>query len=97
MLLCSEEDTPTDQQQPLPTEESDTTFHHLSLHALQGTQGAATIRFNGLIQGTNVHMDSGSSDNFIHPRIVQHLGIPIVHTTTIRVLGGTGKILSSNE
>lgn len=97
LFHCEEDDDPGGDVEPPP--EVDATLHHLSLHALRGTSGAATIRFHGNILGIAVQvlLDGGSSDNFLHPRIVQHLGIPIEYTSTVRVLGSTGTILSTNE
>ncbi|XP_028776266.1 uncharacterized protein LOC114733022 [Neltuma alba] len=98
MMLHSEEDSEdvTEEHDEVPVE---STFHHLSLHALRGTQGPATIRFNGSIYGTNVQilLDGGSSDNFLHPRIVQHLQLPVEQTTEVRVLGGIGPIKRTNQ
>ncbi|XP_028802456.1 uncharacterized protein LOC114757550 [Neltuma alba] len=100
MLLQSEGESNEEEDETPEIIEADATLHHLSLYALRGTQGPATIRFQGTIQGTTVQilLDGGSSDNFIHPRIVAHLRLPIEEATPIRVLGGTGgKILKSAE
>ncbi|XP_028754553.1 uncharacterized protein LOC114714022 [Neltuma alba] len=97
LLHDDEEDVPAIEEVEL--KEPEMTIHHLSLHALRGTQGPATIRFNGEIEGTKVQilLDGGSSDNFLHPRIVRHLKIPVELTPEVKVLGGTGRILTSSE
>lgn len=66
-------------------------LHHLSLHALRGTHGPATIRFEGSMFGTTIQvlLDGGSSDNFLHPRIADHLQLPRETTPDLRVMGGT--------
>lgn len=99
MLLCEEDEEVVIEQTEPEMPEVEATIHHLSLHAFRGTQGAATIRFNGEILGSQVQilLDGGSSDNFLHPRIAHHLQIPIQQMPEIRVLGGTGKIMSSTE
>ncbi|XP_028794470.1 uncharacterized protein LOC114750095 [Neltuma alba] len=71
------------------------TIHHLSLHAYHGSPGKATIRFVGVIGGTEVQilLDGGSSDSFIHPRIAQHLGLAIEKTKNVRVMIGDGNAM----
>ena len=48
---------------------------HLSFNALHGAAGAATMRFEGTINGVTVQilLDSGSSDSFMQPRLAQFL------------------------
>ena len=66
--VASEESPPISPQ----SGEETPSLHHLSLQAFQGQTGKATIRFEGSIMGTMVQvlLDGGSSDSFIHPRIV---------------------------
>ncbi|XP_028755422.1 uncharacterized protein LOC114714818 [Neltuma alba] len=101
MMLQSEEEAHEDSKYMVGEEqgEAEVTLHHLSLYALRGTHGPATIRFNGSILGTNMQilLDGGSSDTFIHPRMVHHLKLPIEIAKEIRVLGGFGRILRTNE
>lgn len=71
--------------------------HHLSLNALNGSHGAGTMRFQGQIHGIDVTvlLDSGSSDNFLQPRIANCLQIPIQSTTQFPVLVGNGNSLTT--
>lgn len=54
----------------LPTNTDDLN-HHLSFNALKGSHSLGTLRFTGTIKGTRVQilLDSGSSDNFLQPRL----------------------------
>lgn len=71
--------------------------HHLSLNALNGSHGMGTMRFQGHIQGiaVTVLLDSGSSDNFLQPRIAQSLHLPIQSNTQFQVLVGNGHSLTT--
>ena len=79
----------------------DTSLHqeitdpHLSLNAYHGSNGVATIRFSGSINGTQVQvlLDAGSSDNFIQPRVTKHVSLPIDPSKTFRVMVGSGNFL----
>jgi hypothetical protein len=71
--------------------------HHLSLNALNGSHGAGTLCFHGQIQGVHVSvlLDSGSSDNFLQPRIAHCLNIPIESTEQFKVMVGNGNSLET--
>ncbi|XP_028771630.1 uncharacterized protein LOC114728840 [Neltuma alba] len=100
MMLLNEDDKDIPFIEEVEIKEPEVTLHHLSLHALRGTQGPTTIQFNGEIQGTKVQilLDGGSSDNnFLHPRIVQHLKILVELTPEVKVLGGIGRILTHSK
>lgn len=75
-----------------PATDDNPSLHHLSLHAFQGKQGKATIRFQGTIQGLEVQilLDGGSSDCFLHPRIAHYLQLPIEQAPHVRVMIGGG-------
>lgn len=77
---------------PIVTEE-----HHLSLNALNGSARKGTMRFHGQIQGIaiTILLDSGSSENFLQPRIAQTLQLPIQSTTQFQVTVGNGNLLST--
>ncbi|GJX70825.1 transposon ty3-I gag-pol polyprotein [Tanacetum coccineum] len=68
---------------------------HLSLNVYHGSNGVATIRLSGSINGTQVQvlLDGGSSDNFIQPRVAKHVGLPIEPSKTFRVMVGSGTFL----
>nr|KYP63732.1 Transposon Ty3-G Gag-Pol polyprotein [Cajanus cajan] len=69
--------------------------HHLSYHALKGSSGVGTMRFQGSINGVTVQilLDSGSSDNFLQPRIAHYLNLPIEPIPSFQVLVGNGNAL----
>lgn len=99
MMLIGDDEADDVIPEPPPEPDIEATLHHLSLYALRGTHGPATIRFEGTILGSRVQvlLDGGSSDTFIHPRIVEHLQLPRESTTELRVLSGTGQVLRSGE
>ncbi|KAI5395213.1 hypothetical protein KIW84_061712 [Lathyrus oleraceus] len=75
----------------------DDSEHHLSLNALNGSHGTGTMRFQGRIQGVaiTVLLDSGSSDDFLQPRIANYLQPPIESTAQFPVLVGNGNSLTT--
>jgi hypothetical protein len=88
------ETIPQNPPEPPPIGDSE---HHLSLNALNGSHGRGTMRFRGKIQGIDVTvlLDSGSSDNFLQPRIAQSLQLPVQSTTQFQVLVGNGHSLAT--
>ncbi|XP_028775639.1 uncharacterized protein LOC114732519 [Neltuma alba] len=94
VMFCEESDSPstTESATVLEAEPHDDapTIHHLSLHAFQGHRGTATIRFQGAICGSAVQvlLDGGSTDSFIHPRVINHLRLPVEPVHNIRVMIG---------
>lgn len=60
-----------------------------------GAPGKATIRFVGVIDGTQVQilLDGGSSDSFIHPQVAKHLSLPIEPARNVRVMVGDGNAM----
>lgn len=74
------------EEEPRKASEEIHTLHHLSLCATQGSSGIAAIRFNGIINGMDVQvlLDRGSSDNYVHPRVVQQLQLPSEVVPTFR-------------
>lgn len=73
--------------------------HHLSLNALNGSHGAGTLHFHGQIQvfHVSVLLHSGSSDNFLQPRIAHCLNIPIESTEQSKVMIGNGNSLETMD
>ncbi|XP_014499211.1 uncharacterized protein LOC106760262 [Vigna radiata var. radiata] len=69
--------------------------HHLSYNALKGASGLGTMKFQGLINGITVQVlvDSGSSDNFLQPRITHCLKLPIEPISNFKVLVGNDNAL----
>ena len=70
---------------------------HLSFNALHGAAGAATMQFEGTINGITVQilLDSGSSDGFMQPRIAQFLKLPVPKSPQFQVMVGNGNKLST--
>nr|KYP57088.1 Retrovirus-related Pol polyprotein from transposon 17.6 [Cajanus cajan] len=69
--------------------------HHLSFNALKGSSGVGTMCFKGSINGIiiQVLLDSGSSDNFLQPRLASCLKLPIEPAPNFQVLVGNGNSL----
>jgi len=77
-------------------EEALAEYHHLSHDALHGANGLTTLRFQGSIRGhvVKVLLDRGSSDNFIQPRLVMCLELPIKCAPEFKVLVGNDHYLT---
>ncbi|XP_054820707.1 uncharacterized protein LOC129319639 [Prosopis cineraria] len=78
-----------------PKIEDTATYHHISLQAYNGTAGRTTIRFSGIVKGMSVQvlLDGGSSDSYIHPRVVKHLKVPVEPIKSMKVLVGNGQLM----
>ena len=63
---------------------------------MKGITGRITICFKVLINGHEMQIlvDSGSSNNFIQPRIATFLQLPVYSTTKFRVVVGNGDLLT---
>ncbi|XP_054815422.1 uncharacterized protein LOC129315609 [Prosopis cineraria] len=74
-------------------------LHHLSLNALHGTSGKCTIRFIENILGIDVLvlLDGGRSDDFIQPRIVKHLNLPVERVPPFRVMVGNNQYMQGDS
>lgn len=94
-------DTPSlDMEPPTPlTLDPDTNPPHISLHALSGLHSSETFRLNGIINHTNltILIDSGSTHNFLQPRIAQFLRLKPQSTSPLHVLVGNGSVLDCNQ
>ncbi|XP_019455099.1 PREDICTED: uncharacterized protein LOC109356222 [Lupinus angustifolius] len=96
-------DQPNDLIDPDPPNPLDQTkpnselYHHLSYNALKGANGLGTMKFTGHIHGVQLQvlLDSGSSNNFIQPRIAQCLKLPIKPAPNFKVLVGNGHYLTA--
>ncbi|XP_019417272.1 PREDICTED: uncharacterized protein LOC109328313 [Lupinus angustifolius] len=96
-----DDETPNEQIHPDPphpknqTDTNNALYHHLSYNALKGANSIGTMKFTGQINGVQLQilLDSGSSDNFIQPRIAKCLKLPIEPATNFRVLVGNGNYL----
>ena len=77
----------------------DTGFPHISLHAMSGLPSSETFRVYGTIKNTRltILIDSGSTHNFLQPRVAQFLHLPVKTTRPLRVLVGNGYVLDCNQ
>lgn len=55
---------------------------HISLHAMSGLPSSETFRVYGTIRNAHITIliDSGSTHNFLHPRVAHFLHLPIEST-----------------
>jgi len=79
----------------LPSSAEDSIDPPLSYNALKGSQGVQTMRFVNTLNGMQIQilLDSGSSNNFLQPRIANYLKLPITPTPNFQVLVGNGHSL----
>lgn len=69
----------------------------VSLHALEGSIGARTMRTTAQIKHTpiSVLVDSGSTHNFIHPTVARSCGLPTTSYAPLQVMIADGGYLPS--
>jgi len=100
LLLQMDEDE-TLEHQPAPEEMVDNIIQdpHLSYNALKGSMGLGTMKFQGTINGMVIQilLDSGSSDNFLQPRIANYLKLPVEEAPSFQVLVGNGNSSEAEE
>lgn len=86
----SDFDTEHEPEPPDPT--LNNLGHHLSYNTLKGANAVGTMKFQGQVNGVNLQilLDSGSSDNFIQPRLAQFLKLTIEPAPQFKVLAGNG-------
>jgi len=67
----------------------------LSYNALKGSFGLGTMKFQGFINGMKVQilLDSGSSNNFLYPRLTHCFKLPVETIPNLQVLVGNDKSL----
>ena len=72
---------------------------HISLHAMAGVPATDTFRLYGLINKTRVTIlvDSGSTHNFVQPRVAKFLNLPLHDTQPLRVMVGNGSVLDCQQ
>ncbi|XP_006582748.1 uncharacterized protein [Glycine max] len=78
---------------------SDDPHPHISLHALSGLPSSDTFRLSGIIKHARITVliDSGSTHNFLQPRIAQFLHLPTQKTSPLQVHVGNGSVLDCNQ
>nr|GMD32889.1 GEM-like protein 4 [Ipomoea batatas] len=69
----------------------------ISLHALEGTVGPRTFRLTASVNGREftVLIDTGSSHNYIHPRLAHYLHLIVDNTIRFPVAVGNGERIQS--
>ncbi|WVZ24525.1 hypothetical protein V8G54_003069 [Vigna mungo] len=82
-------------EDPGETDTPSAVEHHLSYNALKGSSGLGTMKFKGSINGMMVQvlLNSGSSNNFLQPRIAHCLKLPVEPIPNFQVLVGNGNAL----
>jgi len=92
-LLSTEDNNIIAPEPPDPVTQSETLEHHLSFNALKGSSTVGSFKgsINGII--LQVLLDSGSSDNFIQPRLASCLKLPVEPVPDLQVLVGNGHSL----
>lgn len=82
---------------PEPSVDSDCS--HISLHALAGLPSSETFRIYGTIRNAmlTILVDSGSTHNFLQPRIAQFLHLRPQSTQPLRVMVGNGAMLTCDQ
>ena len=88
-----------DIHEPEPTFDPSTLQPHVSLHAMAGVPATNTFRLYGFINKTRVTIliDSGSTHNFVQPRVAKFLNLPVEDTLPLRVMVGNGSVMTCNQ
>ena len=78
---------------------TDSDCSHISLHALAGLPSSETFRIYGHIRNAKltILVDSGSTHNFLQPRIAQFLHLQAQHTPPLRVMVGNDAMLTCDQ
>lgn len=89
---------------PLPIETpppfDPTPLHpHISLHAMAGVPATDTFCLYGVVNHARVTIlvDSGSTHNFVQPRVAKFLSLPMADTIPLRVMVGNGSVLDCRQ
>ncbi|XP_028181354.1 uncharacterized protein LOC114368228 [Glycine soja] len=78
---------------------SELNLPHVSLHAFSGLPSSETFRLVRVINHSSltILIDSGSTHNFLQPRIAQFLHLKAQNTSPLHVLVGNGSVLDCNQ
>ncbi|VFQ68963.1 unnamed protein product [Cuscuta campestris] len=97
VLMMGEEEG--DDEEPDMEEEVDVTADISSLHSMAGVTTPRSLRPTGRISGQSIGVliDGGSIHNFVHPQIVERLGIPVEVISSFRVYVGNGDSLQCDR
>lgn len=91
----AEEEFVEAQQELTPDDKSEQ--FHISVHTLSGIQSYRTMRIKGIVKKTeiNILVDSGSTHNFLDPRVAKRSGVRIHPTNPLTIIVADGtKILA---
>lgn len=72
---------------------------HISLHVMAGVPATDTFRLYGVINHARVTIliDSGSTHNFIQPRVAKFLGLNMEETMALKVMVGNGSVMECRQ
>ena len=72
---------------------------HISLHAMAGVPATDTFRLYGVVNHARVTIlvDSGSTHNFVQPRVAKFLNLPIEDTIPLRVMVDNSSVLDCRQ
>lgn len=89
-----EDDTPQPEQQPLVSEVVEADISHM--YRMDGKVKAASLEFQGFLASVEVFIlvDTGSTHNFVHPRIVEKVKLPLTSIRPFNVYVGNGQLLT---
>ncbi|XP_006577454.1 uncharacterized protein [Glycine max] len=84
---------------PEPTFDPTILQPHISLHAMAGVPATDTFYLYGTINKTRVTIliDSGSTHNFIQPRVAKFMNFDVEDTMPLRVMVGNGSVMECNK
>ena len=88
-----------DSLEPKSTFDPSTLQPHVSLHAMAGVPATDTFRLYGFINKKHVTIliDSGSTHNFIQPRVAKFLNLPVKDTLPLMVMVGNGSVMTCSQ
>ena len=89
----------TTSDDPHPTFDPTPLQPHVSLHAMGSVPATNTFRLYGIINNTRITIlvDSGSTQNFVQPRVAKFLNLCMHDTTPLRVMVGKGSVLDCRQ
>lgn len=91
----SSHSAPTTLDNSSPTFDQSSLHPHVSLHAMADVPATDTFRLYSTINNKRITIlvDSGSTHNFMQPRVAKFLNLQMQDTTPLRVMVGNGSVL----
>ncbi|VFQ58232.1 unnamed protein product [Cuscuta campestris] len=95
LMMGEEEEEVTDE----PTEDVEVTADISSLHSMAGVTTPRSLRLTGHMAGGSVEVliDGGSTHNFVHPQVVERMGLAVETAPPFRVYVGNGDSLHCDQ